>query len=486
MKHILFIFCDQFRYDCIGENGNPYIQTPYLDALARESVKFDRCYTPAPVCVPARLSMLSGQYAARTGNSNNNPKLKYAGEGFYSALTRSGFNSCCIGKMHHVWDKYGSLGFGKRYTQEELSHPDDDYTKFIAEGPYKNVFDYNGQRTEMYYVPQVAQLPAEAHPTQWIGDRSVEFIRSCDPENENVFLMSSFIHPHPPFCPPAPWNKLYRGYDVIEPFVPDGYDYEKYRPLMHLTFGVKRLDLSRLDLLRLRDFYYACVSFVDYQVGRIIAALKEKGMYDDTVIIFSTDHGEMLGDYENMGKRTMLSPASRVPFMWRIPGHAPQTRHDVASLVDIAPTLLSMFGVPYDKAEYDGVDLFSDERHDMVFSQYNSGQNGVYMAATSDDKLVFSPAADRYFYFKGIPEIADEYDPANARCAYLKDRLDAYMASDRGVVPADPNAPPKPKKKKPEQAFGVARLDHANRHDEELARIPAPYKLDLVVNHKED
>ena len=95
-KHILFIFFDQLRYDCIGANDNPYIQTPALDALAADSVKFDRCITPSPVCVPARLSMLSGQYPARTGNSNNNPKLMYEGEGVYATLTKAGYDSCIL------------------------------------------------------------------------------------------------------------------------------------------------------------------------------------------------------------------------------------------------------------------------------------------------------------------------------------------------------------------------------------------------------
>ena len=123
-RHILFIFFDQLRYDAIGAMGNPYIQTPALDALANESVVFDRCFTPSPVCVPARLSMLAGQYPARTGNSNNNPKLQYEGKGFYSAITESGYDSCCVGKMHHIWNLLGDIGFKKRCTQEPLSNCD--------------------------------------------------------------------------------------------------------------------------------------------------------------------------------------------------------------------------------------------------------------------------------------------------------------------------------------------------------------------------
>ena len=100
-----------------------------------------------------------------------------------------------------------------------MSDPADQYTQFITSGAYKNVFDYNGQRSEMYYIPQVSQLPAEVHPTQWIGDRSVDFLRDCD-ASRPFFLVSSFIHPHPPFAPPAPWNKMYRTVSD-DPYMPE-------------------------------------------------------------------------------------------------------------------------------------------------------------------------------------------------------------------------------------------------------------------------
>ena len=164
--NFLFLFTDQQRFDTIHALGNDQIQTPNLDALAASSVVFDRCYTPAPVCVPARFSMLSGQYCAHTGCCNNNGTYQYEGEGFYDAFTKAGYDTCCVGKMHHAKDLYGPMGFAQRFTQEELSHPLDDYTRFVMESPYCNVFDYNGQRSELYYIPQISQLPAEYHPTQ--------------------------------------------------------------------------------------------------------------------------------------------------------------------------------------------------------------------------------------------------------------------------------------------------------------------------------
>jgi len=479
MKHILFIFCDQLRYDCIGALGNPFIQTPALDSLAKDAVCFDRCITPAPVCVPARLSMFSGQYSARTGNSNNNKKMSYNGEGFYSLLTKNGFKSCCVGKMHHVWDPYAPMGFSERHTQEEMSKNEDDYTNFIKNGPYSYVFDYNGQRSEMYYVPQISQLPAEAHPTQWIGDNSVEFLDRCNPEDENIFLMSSFIHPHPPFCPPSPWNKLYRSYDVIPPHIPENYDYNKYAPIMHTKFSTKSLDISNLDVLRLRNYYYGCVSFVDYQVGRIIKKLKEKGMYDDTLIVLSADHGEMLGDFGNMGKRCMLQPAAHIPLIMKVPGKSHEIRHDVCSLVDIAPTFLSFAGIPYDKNEYDGIDLFSDKKHDVVYSQYNCNSNGVYMVAGEKDKLVWSGKNKQYYYFADENEENFSSCESNPRVLYLKEKLDAYVASDCGIETTGKAAGAR------ESApFMVSFMDHNLRHEEEIARVPSEYKLYFTMHEE--
>ncbi len=162
MKHILILFTDQQRYDTIGAFGNSHIQTPNLDALARDSVCFDSCVTPSPVCVPARLSLFSGQYPARTGCNNNNTEKCYDGEGFYSRITAQGYDSCCVGKMHYLWDAYGDIGFEKRHSQEELAAEGDEYMEFIR-AKYPWVFDYNGMRSEMYYMPQISQLAPEDH-----------------------------------------------------------------------------------------------------------------------------------------------------------------------------------------------------------------------------------------------------------------------------------------------------------------------------------
>lgn len=471
--HILFLFTDQQRRDTIHALGNERICTPALDEIARESVVFDQCYTPAPVCVPARLAMFAGQYPGRTGCCNNNRSYRYTGEGFYAEFTKRGYQSCCVGKMHHCKDPYGPMGFERRYTQEELSQPEDDYTRFIMNSPYSHVFDYNGMRSEMYYVPQISQLPAQYHPTQWVGDQGVQFIRECDPERP-IFLMASFIHPHPPFAPPSPWNKMYRTVSD-EPYMPE--KPEEFSAFMSDRFTREKLGISRQDLTLLRNYYYSCVSFVDYQIGRIIRALKDRGMYENTIVVFSSDHGEMLGDFGTMGKRSMLDGAVHIPLLMRVPGVDTGHRTDVCSLVDIAPTLLSCAGIEYDEAEYDGFDLFGDRRHTEVYSQYSTGENGTYMVATNQDKLVYHGRSKQYYYFDTMPEDTNKYCEDNARIQKLQQLLEAYMDADC----CDPllSATDDDVSGVNKLPYGPKRADHLMRREEEMEQMPEGYEIDL-------
>ena len=472
LKHILLLITDQQRWDTISALGNSHIQTPNLDALALDSVVFERCTTPSPVCVPARFSLFSGQYPARTGCNNNIAENNYIGVGFYSELTKAGYQSCCVGKMHHLIDPYGPMGFERRCTQEELADPRDDYTKFVRE-KHPGVFDYHGMRSEMYYVPQISQLPQQDHPTQWIGDQSVEFIRNCD-SNRPVFLMSSFIHPHPPFAPPAPWQKLYRK-DPLGPFCPASEDMETFQVLIGERCSCERLMISEQDLLRQKNFYYACVSFVDYQIGRIIQALKDRNMYEDTLIVFTSDHGDMMGDYHAIGKRTMVDSACHIPFMIHYPGQAHQKRGDVCSLIDIAPTLLKYAGVDYEAEEYDGIDLFGGMSHSHVYSQYGCGEDGTYMVTNGTEKLVYSGANDQYYYFESIPEVRASSDLSDPKAQDLKKRLDEYRANETNKSVHSKTYEPVSKT----HPHYPGRMDQRLFHEDELAAIPAGYTIDL-------
>ena len=252
-------------------------------------------------------------------------------------------------------------------------------------------------------------MPARLHNTQWVGDRSVDFIRNAD-ASRPFMLFSSFIHPHPPFSPPTPWNKLYRGPLMPLPKRPhDSGAFHTYINRVQNRYKYRDHGTDGNLLRCIKAYYYACISFVDYQVGRMLEALEERGQLDNTLIFFTSDHGEFLGDYDCFGKRSMLDPAARIPMMARLPGRfgAGERCSTPTSLVDVMPTFLAAAGVDVRGLDLDGADLAevagSDTRaahaSRTVYSQYQRESLGVYMALDARFKYAYSAPDRREFLF---------------------------------------------------------------------------------------
>jgi arylsulfatase A-like enzyme len=404
--NILLTFTDQQRADTIGADGNSLIKTPHLDRLAAEGAMFRSNYTTSPVCVSARCSLITGQYPHRNGCYNNGYPMPEDRPSMMDLLADAGYRTHGIGKMHFTPDPHALRGFQSREQQAEIVGrvENDDYLQFLHENGFEHVHDPFGQRSEMYYVPQPSQLPARLHGTNWVGDRAVEFLRQAD-DGQPFFLWASFIHPHPPFSPPTPWNKLYRAPLVPPPHVPQ-------QPQQWHTWWNRSQNRSKyrdqgidLNLVRcMKAYYWACVSFIDFQVGRMLEALEERGMLDNTLIIHTSDHGEMLGDYDCFGKRTMLDPAARVPAIARLPGRFEGGRvvdRTPTSLVDVMPTVLAAAEVQAPAGQLDGVDLTEvlKGRHDdrTVFAQIEKDTHGLHMACDRNWKYFYSAADEREF-----------------------------------------------------------------------------------------
>ncbi len=423
--NILLLFTDQQRADTIAALGNPVIRTPNLDRLVREGTAFTSAYTPAPECVPARCCLTFGQYPGKNRCYGNGSPMPWdERENLMSALGRAGYHTHGIGKCHFTPGARADTlnGFDGRERQEEIvgGAERDEYLRFLQANGGAHIIDPHGVRGEMYYVPQPAQMPAALHPTQWVGDRSVEFLRTRAAGGKPWFLFSSFVHPHPPFAPPAPWHKLYRDLDVPLPHTPEGCE----RLLVFVNRQqnrYKRRDRGvDLHLLRtMRAYYYACVSFVDYQVGRIVAALEERGELENTLILFSSDHGELLGDYRSFGKRSFHDAASRIPLLARGPGVAPGCRCDTpVSLLDVTATCLKAAGTAFETHACDGEDLLglaaqpSAER--TVFSQLNRAGHGLYTAVNRRWKYVYSAPDQRELLFDRVRDPGETHDLADA------------------------------------------------------------------------
>ncbi|MDP4152709.1 MAG: sulfatase-like hydrolase/transferase [Bacillota bacterium] len=477
MKNILLLFFDQMRFDAIH---NSCLQTPHINELIKDGVFFKRAYTPSPVCVPARVSMNYGIYPNTSGCYDNSNCVIEGHKNIFEVLSENGYHTEGIGKMHFSSDKYALHGFTNRQTQEEIFSPgdNDDYRRYLDENGYDYVFDAHGQRSEMYYIPQISQLPAKHHPTQWVGDRSVEFIDKYS-SDKPFLLMSSFIHPHPPFSPPTPWNKLYRMGDMPAPFVPDGY-------LQLLTYYNKKQNrykciddgVNNYTVLTLKAYYYACISFIDYQIRRIIETLKNRGLYDSTLIIFASDHGELLGDYNSYGKRTMLDSACKIPLFLKAPNlMAGKVCDSPASLIDIMPTILTYAGVEYADLALQGEDLISvangASKRACVFSQLGSNENGLYMIATKDEKYIRSePDAMDYYFYGTRQEERNQFDELRDKAEKLKNSLLAqYLKKERFLNN-------EPRKISDDKRTGHIFQDHIGLREREKI-IPNGYRVDL-------
>jgi len=438
--NILLLFTDQQRHDTLHAGGNPIIKTPALDRLCREGTRFSSAYTPSPVCISARCALIHGLYAHQTGCARNSDPMPEDKPTMMQALTEGGYRTHGIGKMHFTPDTYALRGFQSRERQVGIprAEPDDDYMLYLADQGFDHVYDPGGVRGDVYYIPQTSQLPARLHPTQWVGDRAISFIEEADGA-QPFFLFASFIHPHPPFSPPTPWNKLYRAANMLNPK-------QAHRMEELCTFSNRQQNRRKgrddgidHNLFRvMRAYYYACISFIDYQVARIVQALEASGRLDDTLILFTSDHGEFLGDYDCVGKRSMLDPAARVPMIARYPTcFAPgSVCNTPVSLVDVMPTCLTAAGEGVRAVDLPGADLgeiAAQERRNgepdgarTIYSQFAHADEGLYMALNQNWKYYYS-AADRREVL--LDRLRDPQETRN--CAgnwYCQDTLESMRA----------------------------------------------------------
>lgn len=462
--NILLFFTDQQRFDTIAALGNDIIRTPVMDRLANEGVAFTRCFTPSPVCVAARCALMTGLPPHVTGCTHNNP-MPTDQPSIVERLHDAGYQTHGVGKMHFSPDLKRLWGYDTRDISEEIASGISDYMRHLHAAGYEHVIDPAGIRSEYYYIPQPAQCPAHLHETHWVADKSIEFLQRRD-RSRPFFMMTSFIKPHPPFENPTPWNRLYRCADMPDPHRPDGYeDLLTYHNQRQNRYKYRSSGYDRELVRTMRAAYYACVSFIDYNVGRVIEALGAD--IDNTLIVFTADHGELLGDYGSFGKRSMLDVGCRVPMLVRQPGaFAGGGRCDApVSLLDIWPTFLTAAGQREVRRHADGEALQSvladAHARQVTFSQYDSGGAGLYMSATRTHKYYHSAADQREWLFDLVADphetrnVAGDADQAGAlrtmrgylferftRDGYrqpLNDEMTDWAAHEIKHVPDDPD-----------------------------------------------
>jgi len=395
--NILFITTDQQRADCIGYE-NAKLHTPNLDGLARSGTRFSNCITPSIVCQPARAAILTGMLPLTNGVWDNGVDLNpsVGDQGMAATLARSGYATSFVGKAHFS-SKITFKATGTPECKKSASnYPDDwvgpymgfDHVELAALGKFHrarlpddapaihrfehtllshpNALDlWQSSSTKGSGAAQTwdSCLPAEWHSSTWVADRTLAILEKQKNASRPFFAWASFPDPHHPFDCPAPWNAMYKPSDMPLP-EHRTLDLEK-RPWWHRAAleGSPQIADPELAKFRSEGFkvppqtdeqlremtanYYGMISFVDHHVGRILEGLKQSGLAENTLIVFASDHGDMLGDHGLYLKGPMFyEGVLRVPLIIAGPGiPVDHCIESPVSTIDLAATFLESAGL---------------------------------------------------------------------------------------------------------------------------------------------
>ncbi|MFW6157919.1 MAG: sulfatase [Planctomycetota bacterium] len=358
--NILFIFDDQHRYDFLGAAGADFINTPNIDRLAERGVRFSQCVTNCPVCAPARIGLAAGLQPCTIGSLDNHSYLPRSAMTYYQRLRDHGYRVGCVGKLDLAKpDSYnGRHGdrpcvFGWGFTHPEECEgkmhagssptPLGPYGFWLEEqGLYEAFYEDYQRRRKTGWVKDASHdsvLPTEAFEESYIARHAVEWLEQVDDDFPWHYFVS-FVGPHDPFDPPTEYAKRYRGAEMppaIEDSLEDKPEWVRRQ----------RLDLSDDEVAVTRRQYCAIIELIDDAVGRMVDVLQRRGLLENTVIVFASDHGEMLGDHGLYKKSLPYEAAVRVPLVMAGPGVEPADASGaLVELIDLNPTLCELAGLP--------------------------------------------------------------------------------------------------------------------------------------------
>ncbi len=426
--NVIVIMTDEMRRDCVGAYGNPHIKTPNIDALAARGIRYDAAYTPSPICVPARAAIATGRYVHETGCWANAQPYCGTPDSWHHALRDNGSDVASIGKLHF------------RSTQDDNGFTQEINPLHVVNGQgwihgllrdEMDLFDASG------FAANIG--PGDDDYTRFdeaVCDKTVDWLNTRDPDSETPWgLYVSFLRPHYPLTCPQEFYDLYDPETLPMP-----------RPMIEgssadhpILEGMREAcdydapfndDTRRIAIAS----YYGLCSFVDALVGRITKTLEETGLDQTTTIIFTSDHGECLGDRGFWTKMVMYDEATTVPLIVAQPNAKPETCATPVSLIDLFPTVLDLAGVslPAEQQPKHARSLLKTAQtptpNRAILSEYHDygARTGMFMLRRDNWKLVYYPEYPaQLFDLQTDPGEENDLGGSKAHASILTDLLDA-------------------------------------------------------------
>jgi arylsulfatase A-like enzyme len=357
-SRVIWITTDHQRFDCVAANGNPAIHTPNLDRLVKGGVSFDNVFIQHPACMPSRASFMTGLYPTQTGVTCNGMELPFTGvQTCADIFAQNGFETAQIGKLHFQchWSHDLRLsprhpyGFHYFMLAEEPGRYDDAYGMWLRtehpeharEMTMPRVFFAGPKKHEKHLV--TVEAPAEFSHPGFCATQTIKYLTHCQGQ-PRCFLHMGMYAPHPPFNPPKDIFARYANAALPQPEWREDETADKPDPLRRSILEYRKLGY---DATTQRRYFYAMCTLLDSQVGRLLDFLEKRGELDDTLILFMSDHGDMLGDHSLYNKSQYYHQVLRVPAIMHWPRGLSGGRR-VAGLVeavDLLPTLCDLAGV---------------------------------------------------------------------------------------------------------------------------------------------
>jgi arylsulfatase A-like enzyme len=414
--NILLVTADQFRGDCLHCDGNKLINTPNYDNLAMDGMRFKRAYTPNPICVPGRASIITGNYSHKcTGSKNNSGAIHDDQIKLPQLLAENGYETYASGKLHYLpythpgkpdtlnGFQHAALAESGRILRlfdpkAELSGVEAyvDYLKTVGWGGYSRGHGIGNNDIH----PAASPLPEEHHVDAWVATQALDYLEYHKENHKNkaFFLNVGFPKPHSPYDPPHPWDTMYDPREMPMPFINrDGKGRNPYGYFNAVTHGIPYFSPETIQ--NIRSHYYGLISFQDKQFGRLVKYLKDNDLYVNTIIIFIADHGDMLGDFGWFFKCVMNEGSCRIPFIVSYPNGIKnnQASDEFVGLQDILPTVASLVGIELGK-DVDGIDLTSLLQNktfsgrDYIISYSRESPYQTYMVRSDCWKYIYTEA----------------------------------------------------------------------------------------------
>ena len=403
-KNVLLITMDQWNGHFLGCAGNDSVMTPTLDEISRYGIRFENAYSPTPVCIPARRELMTGTCARTHGDRTFNETLGMPSLPTMAQIFRdNGYQTNAVGKMH-VHPQRDRIGFDDVILNEEGRHctgmKQDDYERFLSrEGHHGEEFGHGMNNNN--YMTRPFHLDEKYHPTNWAVREMCETVRRRDPLRPSLWYLS-FIGVHPPLAPLECYLDMYRDEEFATSFKGDWNDDEEAPYAYQYYKGFFQLERKR-DIVNAKRAYAAMCTHIDHQIRLVIGTLREEGVLDDTIILITADHGEMLGTHGMWGKHLLYEDSVKIPFILSPTGDFDDFElgtvdNRLVELRDVLPTLLEMTGIEIPET-VNGSSLLKKQKKEFLYAELWEDDRATRMIRNERFKLIYYAVGNKFQLF---------------------------------------------------------------------------------------